>query len=63
MLYTEQHNDVPTWWRVDLRVGYRWSDQTSVEVVGQNLTDPAHEEYWYEEQAERGVFFLVSHRF
>lgn len=63
VLYTEQHNDVPTWWRVDLRIGYEISDQTHVGLVGQNLTDPHHQEYWYEEESERGAYFLVSHRF
>ncbi|MBM4062331.1 MAG: TonB-dependent receptor [Planctomycetes bacterium] len=63
VLYTEQRYDVPTWWRVDLRVGYRCSERTQFELVGHNLTDPHHPEYWYEEQAERGVYFLVSHQF
>lgn len=63
VLYTEHHNAVPTWWRVDLRVGYRWSDRTSIEVVGQNLTDPHHPEYWYEEESQRGVYFQIAHRF
>jgi iron complex outermembrane recepter protein len=63
VLYTEQHYNVPSWWRVDLRIGYRISDQTSFSLTGQNLTDPHHQEYWYDEQSQRGVYFMVSHQF
>ncbi|MCC7063103.1 MAG: TonB-dependent receptor [Planctomycetes bacterium] len=63
VLYTEKHAGVPSWWRLDLRVGYRISDQTSFSLVGQNLTDSHHQEYWYDEESQRGVYFMVSHQF
>ncbi|MBL9076664.1 MAG: TonB-dependent receptor [Planctomycetes bacterium] len=63
VLYTQQHAAVPTWWRVDLRLGWRVGESTSIEAVGQNLTDPEHDEYYYLEGAQRGFYFLVSHRF
>ncbi|MBL8725562.1 MAG: TonB-dependent receptor [Planctomycetes bacterium] len=63
VLYVERHYDVPTWWRVDLRLAWRCTEHTTVELVGQNLTDPHHIEYWYQEQAQRGGYLMVSHRF
>ena len=63
VLYTEQHADIPTWWRVDLRLGWRPDDATSIDLVGQNLTDPHHQEYYYLEEVERGVYLMVTHRF
>lgn len=62
VLYTQRRAGIPTWWRVDLRLGWRVSDRTAVELVGQNLTDPDHEEYFFLEGAQRGFYFLVSHR-
>lgn len=63
VLYTQQHAGVPTWWRLDLRLGWRTSEQTTVELVGQNLTDPHHPEYFYLEQVERGCYVMVTHTF
>lgn len=63
VLYVERHNDVPTWWRVDLRLAWRITERTTVELVGQNLTDPHHIEYWYQEQSQRGGYLMVTHRF
>ncbi|MEZ6037100.1 MAG: TonB-dependent receptor [Planctomycetota bacterium] len=62
VLYTQQWSNVPKWWRVDLRIGWRASDSTTIELVGQNLTDPHHQDYFYSEQAERSFFCLVTHR-
>lgn len=63
VLYTQRHAGIPRWWRVDLRCAWRPTDYTSVELVGQNLTDPQHQEYYYLEEAQRGFYFLVTHRF
>jgi iron complex outermembrane receptor protein len=63
VLYTERHAGIGTWWRVDLRAAWRLHDRTTVEVVGQNLTDPDHVEYYYEEAIQRGVYAMVTHRF
>ena len=63
VIYTQRRADIPTWWRVDLRIGWNVSDDTSIEVVGQNLTDPQHPEYYYSEEIERGGYFMVTHRF
>lgn len=59
VLYTERHNAVPSWWRVDLRLSWRLRDDTTFDLVGQNLTDPHHVEYWYQEQSQRGVYAMV----
>ena len=63
LLYTQAWSNIPTWWRLDLRVAWRASETTSIELVGQNLTDPQHIEYFYDEQPQRGGYFLVTHQF
>ncbi|MBK8097345.1 MAG: TonB-dependent receptor [Planctomycetes bacterium] len=63
LLYTEDHWELPTYWRLDLRLGWRPNEHTSIDLVGQNLLDSQHPEYWYEEQQQRGGYLLVSHRF
>ncbi|MCU0864599.1 MAG: TonB-dependent receptor [Planctomycetes bacterium] len=63
LLYTQRRAGIPTWWRLDLRLGWRANEATSIDLVGQNLTDPRHQEYYYQEQAERGVYLMVTHRF
>ncbi len=60
VLYTESHAGVPSWWRVDLRASWCASASTTVDLVGQNLTDPQHVEYWYSEQSQRGVYLMVA---
>jgi iron complex outermembrane recepter protein len=63
LLYTQRRAGIPTWWRLDLRLGWRATEHTTVDLVGQNLTDPQHPEYYYEEQIERGVYLMVTQRF
>ena len=63
LLYTQRRAGIPTWWRLDLRVGWRAGEDTTVELVGQNLTDPHHAEYYYLEEVQRGYYFMVTHRF
>ncbi len=63
ILYMQRRDGIPKWWRVDLRLGWRASENTSIDLVGQNLTDPHHQEYYYLEEAERGVYLMVTHRF
>jgi iron complex outermembrane receptor protein len=63
LLYTEQHAGVPTWFRWDLRLGFRPDENTQVAAVAQNITDPHHPEYFYLEEVERGFYLLVSHSF
>lgn len=63
LLYTQRRAGIPTWWRLDLRLGWRASEHTTIDLVGQNLTDPQHPEYYYEEQIERGVYLMVTQRF
>lgn len=63
LLYTRSWAGIPSWWRLDLRCAWHASDDTSVELVGQNLTDPNHAEYFFREQAQRGVYLMVTHRF
>lgn len=63
VLYTQGRADIDRWWRVDLRLGWLVSDDTSFELVGQNLTDPHHAEYFFLEEVERGCYFMVTHRF
>lgn len=63
VFYTQQHIGIPTWWRVDLRAAWRPTKETSIELVGQNLTDPQHPEYFFQEQVQRGVYFMVTTRF
>jgi len=61
LLYTQRRADIPTWWRLDLRLGWQACPQTTLEVVGQNLTDPHHPEYYYLEEVQRGWYFMVTH--
>lgn len=63
LLYTQRRAGIPRWWRLDLRLGWRASEHTSIDLVGQNLTDPHHQEYYYLEEAERGVYLMVTQRF
>lgn len=63
LLYTQRRADIPTWWRWDLRLGVRASEQTTIDLVGQNLTDPHHPEYYYLEEVQRGWYVMVTHRF
>ncbi|MFT7537362.1 MAG: iron complex outermembrane receptor protein [Hyphomicrobiaceae bacterium] len=63
LLYTQQWSNIPSWWRLDLRVAWRATDNTSIELVGQNLTDPQHQEYFYDEQIQRGGYVMVTHQF
>lgn len=63
LLYTERHAGIPTWWRLDLRLGWTIGENTHLDLVGQNLTDPHHVEYFYEEQSQRGAYLLLTHQF
>jgi iron complex outermembrane receptor protein len=63
LLYTQAWANVDDWWRLDLRLAWRICDRTEIEVVGQNLTDPHHQEYYFDEQIQRGGYVLVTHRF
>ncbi|MBL8756395.1 MAG: TonB-dependent receptor [Planctomycetes bacterium] len=63
LLYTQRRAGIPKWWRLDLRLGWQACDSTTLDLVGQNLTTPDHAEYFYDEEAERGVYVMVSHRF
>jgi len=63
LLYTQAWANIDDWWRLDLRVAWRVCDNTSVEIVGQNLTDPHHQEYFFDEQVQRGGYVLVTHSF
>lgn len=63
LLYTRSWAGIPSWWRLDLRMAIQASDNTSIELVGQNLTDPQHPEYFFEEQVQRGGYVMVVHRF
>lgn len=63
VLYTQRRAGIPQWWRVDLRVAWHATESTTVEIVGQNLTDPEHQEYYYLEEAQRGVYLMVTHVF
>lgn len=63
LLYTRSWAGIPSWWRLDLRMAWNATEDTSVELVGQNLTDPNHPEYFFQEQAQRGVYLMVTHRF
>lgn len=63
LLYTQRRADIPTWWRWDVRLGVRASEQTTIDLVGQNLTDPHHPEYYYLEEVQRGWYVMVTHRF
>lgn len=62
LLYTQRRAAIPTWWRLDLRLAWRASDTTSIELVGQNLTDPHHPEYYYLEEVQRGGYLLITHQ-
>lgn len=62
LLYTQRRADIPTWWRLDLRLAWRASDATSIELVGQNLTDPHHPEYYYLEEVQRGCYLSITHQ-
>ncbi len=37
--------------------------RTSIELVGHNLGDPQHQEYFYDEQIQRGGYVMVTHQF
>jgi iron complex outermembrane receptor protein len=63
LFYTQRRAGIPTWWRLDLRAAWHASEHTTLELVGQNLTDPHHPEYYYSEEIERGFYFMVTHRF
>jgi iron complex outermembrane receptor protein len=63
VLYTQRRAGISKWWRCDLRLGWSPADHTTLEVVGQNLTDPHHPEYYYLEEVQRGWYFMVTHRF
>lgn len=63
VLYTQRRAGIPRWWRVDLRVAWRPTENTSIDLVGQNLTDPQHQEYYYLEEPQRGFYLMVTHRF
>lgn len=63
LLYTQQWSNIPRWWRLDARIAWRMCEHTTVEIVGQNLTDPQHQEYFYDEQPQRGGYFMVTHQF
>jgi iron complex outermembrane receptor protein len=63
VLYTQRRAGISRWWRVDLRLGWRATEQTSIDLVGQNLTDPQHPEYYFSEQVQRGCYAMVTHRF
>ena len=60
LLYTEGQAAVPNWWRLDLRASWRAGEHTTIDLVGQNLTDPRHAEYYYGEQVQRGVYLMVA---
>lgn len=62
LLYTQQWSNIPSWWRLDLRLAWRATENTSIELVGQNLTDPQHQEYFFDEQIQRGGYILVTHQ-
>lgn len=62
-LYTQRRAGIPTWWRLDLRVAYTVCPSTTVDLVGQNLTDPHHPEYFYREEVQRGWYVMVTHTF
>jgi iron complex outermembrane recepter protein len=63
ILYTQRRADIPRWWRVDLRLGWRASEHTTIDLVGQNLNERSHTEYFFDEEFERGVYLQVTHRF
>lgn len=63
LIFTERHAGIPTWWRLDVRLGWAFAERSRLDLVGQNLTDPHHVEYFYEEQSQRGVYLLLTHRF
>lgn len=63
LLYTRSWYGIPSWWRLDLRMALQATESTSIELVGQNLTDPQHPEYFYQEQPQRGGYLMVVHRF
>lgn len=63
LFYTQRRAGIPTWWRLDLRLGLRASEHTTLDLVGQNLTDAHHPEYYYEEEVQRGCYFMVTHAF
>lgn len=63
LLYTQAWANINDWWRLDLRFAWRICESTELEIVGQNLTDPQHQEYFFDEQIQRGGFVLVTHTF
>ncbi|MBL8733979.1 MAG: TonB-dependent receptor [Planctomycetes bacterium] len=63
LLYTQGHAGIDPWWRLDLRCAWRPTENTTFELVGQNLTESHHVEYFYSEAAERGLYFMVTQRF
>lgn len=63
VLYTQRHAGIPRWWRVDFRLGWRPTEHVSIDLVGQNLTDPHHQEYYYLEESQRAVYLMVALRF
>jgi len=63
LLYTQNWSNIPRWWRLDARVAWQVCENTTVELIGQNLTDPQHQEYFYDEQPQRGGYVMVTHQF
>lgn len=63
LLYTQGWANIDDWWRLDLRLAWRAGERTSIEIVGQNLTDPQHQEYYFQEQVQRGGYVMVTHTF
>lgn len=63
LLYTQRRAGIPKWWRLDLRLAWHATANTTLEVVGQNLTDPRHQEYFFLEEVQRGFYVMVTHRF
>ena len=62
--------DVPSYLRMDLRLGWRPMESLEISIIGQNLLDPEHPEFNSEaielfsiNQVERSVFVRVDWKF
>ncbi len=61
--------DTPHYIRLDARLGWRFSENTELSFVGQNLLESRHQEFnasgaaLMTTEAERGFFLQLSHRF
>lgn len=56
-----KYQEIPEYWRTDLRLGWRYSDRLSFSVVGQNVLDERHPEFHpygapYPVEIERSVY-------